>query len=436
MLTQEQNDHLTRTGPGTPGGELLRRYWQPVALSAELPAGGGPVPVDIMAEELVLFRDEAGRVGLLDRHCCHRGTDLSYGRLENGGLRCLYHGWLYDVDGTCLEQPAEPKGSTFKDKVRQTAYPVVERGGAFWAYLGPGVAPEFPAYDFLTFPGEHIHVHKLFIDSNYLQANEGNYDPAHVGYLHRTFDPNRRPGLIFGNLKLVGVTPAEADLTQIDPGEPPRLSVEETPFGLRIFQHRSGGPGKKYLRVTNFVMPNASVIAGPQGGDGQIGHWHVPIDDRTHWRWNFLLRRDQPLGADWTTPNHLRKPGEYEDAYHITRKRSNRFLQDRATMNQTFAGMGNNFNTHDAFATETPGPIQDRTKEHLATSDIALAAARKQMLRAIDDVRAGHDPRGVVRQAADNDFRALQSFDVLAGEALDDAEIVRCVVTSEAVVAV
>jgi phthalate 4,5-dioxygenase len=143
MLTKEQNATLTLAGPGTPGGELLRRFWQPIALVKELPNGGDPLPIDILGEELVLFRDETNRIGLLDRHCCHRGSDLSYGRVECGGLRCLYHGWLYDVNGHCLEQPLEPKVSTYKDQVRQPSYPVIERAGAFFAYMGPGAPPEF-----------------------------------------------------------------------------------------------------------------------------------------------------------------------------------------------------------------------------------------------------------------------------------------------------
>ena len=129
MLTREQNELLTRTGPGTAGGALLRRYWQPVALAAELPPGGAPLPVRVLSEDLVLFRDEADRLGLLGLHCPHRGCDLSYGRIEDGGLRCLYHGWLFDIGGRCLEQPGEPAGSTFKDRVRQRAYPVQEAGG-------------------------------------------------------------------------------------------------------------------------------------------------------------------------------------------------------------------------------------------------------------------------------------------------------------------
>src|SRR5437867_9745478 len=148
MLTFAEQELLTRTGPGTPGGEMIRRYWQPVALAGEIPPGGAPVPIRILSEDLVLFRNDAGSVGLLGLHCSHRGADLSYGRLEEGGLRCIYHGWLYDVQGRCLEQPGEPVGSTFHEKIRHLAYPCVERAGTVFAYLGPGEPPEFPNYEF------------------------------------------------------------------------------------------------------------------------------------------------------------------------------------------------------------------------------------------------------------------------------------------------
>jgi phenylpropionate dioxygenase-like ring-hydroxylating dioxygenase large terminal subunit len=424
MLTQEQNDALTRTGPGTPGGELLRRYWQPVALADELPEGGDPIPVDILGEELVLFRDEQNRIGLLDRHCCHRGTDLSYGRVENGGLRCLYHGWLYDVNGRCLEQPLEPKELNFKDKVRQPSYPVVERAGAFFAYMGPLPAPEFPDFDFFTFPASHLHSHKVFLDCNYMQANEGNYDPAHVGQLHRAFDPDRKPGLNFGSLKTIGVSTEGA---VIEPYETPKLKVENTRFGLRIFQIRSGGPGRTYLRVTAYGMPNWSVIAGPQGGDGHIGIWHVPIDDYSHWRWHFSVRRDAPL--DHTSRMAQNRSGdEYADRFHHARTAKNRYKQDRSKFSESFTGMGRNFNVHDAFATESQGAIQDRTREHLATSDLAVAAARRMMLRGIEDIKAGKDPVGVVRDKAANDFHDLRSIDALFATDADLNEVVRQVV--------
>src|SRR5947199_2658195 len=138
MLTKEENDLVTQTGPGTPCGRLLRSYWQPAALSEELPPGGPPIPLRLFSEDLVMFRDEQGRIGLLDLHCSHRGTDLSYGRLEDGGLRCIYHGWLYDRSGRCLEQPGEPVGSTFHERIRHPAYPCVEASGVVLAYLGKG----------------------------------------------------------------------------------------------------------------------------------------------------------------------------------------------------------------------------------------------------------------------------------------------------------
>src|SRR5262245_53559219 len=192
MLTREENDLLTQIGPGTPGGALIRRYWQPAALSEELPAGGAPVPVRLLGEDLVLFRDEQGRPGLLALHCAHRGADLSYGRLEDGGLRCLYHGWLYDVAGRCLEQPGAPAGSTFKDRVRQRAYPCVERAGAIFAYLGPAERgdtgafrpPPLPPFDFLRAPDGHVAATKAWQECSYLQANEGNLDTSHLSYMH------------------------------------------------------------------------------------------------------------------------------------------------------------------------------------------------------------------------------------------------------------
>src|SRR5712692_2349482 len=184
MLTKEQNELLTQTGPGTPGGELLRRYWQPVALAEELPPGGAPLPVRMLGEDLVLFRDESGRPGLLGRHCAHRGADLSYGRLEDGGLRCLYHGWLYDVAGRCLEQPGEPADSTFCTRIRQLAYPAVERGGIIFAYLGPGEPPLLPNYEFLAVPEAQRYATKYYQDCSYLQGSEGNLDPVHNNLLH------------------------------------------------------------------------------------------------------------------------------------------------------------------------------------------------------------------------------------------------------------
>src|SRR5438067_59721 len=185
MLTKEQNDLLTQTGPGTPGGELIRRYWQPIALAKDLALGGAPIPVRILSEDLVLFRDDGGQLGLLGIHCSHRGADLSYGRVEDGGLRCIYHGWLYDRAGRCLEQPGEPAGSTFHERIRHPSYAVQERAGVVWAYMGPGEPPLLPGYELFSVPESHVWVHKYFHECSYLQGNEGNLDPTHPFFLHR-----------------------------------------------------------------------------------------------------------------------------------------------------------------------------------------------------------------------------------------------------------
>ena len=149
MITREENQLLTQTGQGTPAGALLRRYWQPVALSEELPPGGAPLAVKILDEELVLFRDDQRACRTFGIHCSHRGTDLSYGRIEDGGLRCLYHGWLYDIGGRCLQQPGEPGGGEHRDAIQQLAYPCQEAAGVIFTYMGPGKPPLFPNYDFL-----------------------------------------------------------------------------------------------------------------------------------------------------------------------------------------------------------------------------------------------------------------------------------------------
>ena len=196
-LTREENELLTLTGSGTPCGEVLRRYWQPVALSEELPFGGPPIPVCILSEDLVLFRDESGRPGLLGLHCAHRGADLSYGRLENGGLRCIYHGWLYDIHGGCLEQPGEPSGSMFHERIRQRAYPCHEVADIIFAYMGPGEPPIFPDYPPLLAAAEYRVSKKRFAECNFLQSHEGNLDPEHLSFFHHGLP--KREGNYYGN---------------------------------------------------------------------------------------------------------------------------------------------------------------------------------------------------------------------------------------------
>ncbi|HEY6367896.1 MAG TPA: Rieske 2Fe-2S domain-containing protein [Candidatus Binatia bacterium] len=392
MMTQEENKLLTRTGRGTPGGELFRRYWQPVALSEELPSGAAPISIKILGEDLVLFRDDKGRAGLLGIHCSHRGTDLSYGRVEDGGLRCLYHGWLYNVEGHCLEQPGEPGGGEHRNAIRHPAYPCKESGGVIFTYMGPRTPPLLPNYEFLNAPPERLYVNKIFHECNYLQANEGNIDPVHLSFLHR-FLENREE-------RYRGVRGAEeSHYNLVARNIAPILDVELTDFGVRIYTVRRLEGDKAYLRVSYFILPNLSAFPGQTGGEGYSVNWHVPIDDDYHWKYTFVYSAGAPL--DKKMVNQERS--ELTPDYRLVRNGANRFMQDRESMkSKTYAGMGSGFQAHDAFATASQGAIQDRTGEHLVSSDKAIVAARKFMEKAIRDVQEGREPPHVIRDPSQN----------------------------------
>jgi phenylpropionate dioxygenase-like ring-hydroxylating dioxygenase large terminal subunit len=398
MITAEENELLTQTDPKTPCGELLRRYWQPVALSEELPNGGAPLKVRILGEDLVLFRDDQGRLGLIGLHCAHRGTDLSYGRVEDGGLRCLYHGWLYDICGRVIDQPGEPGGGANKHMIRHLAYPCQEAGSVIFTYMGPGEPPLLPHYEFLTVPPEYRTVTKAYYDCNYLQGNEGNIDPVHLSFLHQYLSEAQvaRQRIVQG---------ANAtDNTLLGNDIAPTIEVEVTNFGLRIYTTRNAAPDKRYLRVTNFVMPNLSAFGGSTVGGGYAVHWHVPIDDHSHWKYIFAFSRDKELDEFLRT----RSRAELTADYRLTANAANRYLQDRESMKtKTFTGMGLNFQVHDAFATESQGRVQSRTEENLVSSDKAIVASRKLILNAIKEVQRGRDPQHVIRDPKANRFPNL-----------------------------
>ncbi len=283
MLSAEQNDRITRTGPQAPAGTLLRRYWQPAALVDEL-AGNRPIkPVTLLGEQLVMFRDEQGRYGLVGRACPHRGTDLAYGRLEDGGLRCAFHGWLFDVTGRCLQTPAEPDDSNLCAQIRHKAYPVVERSGILFAYMGPGEPPALPHFDCFVAPDSHTFAFKGMIDCNWLQSLEVGVDPAHTSFLHRFFhdeDPSEGYGKLFRDTSI----DSEMPMTRIMREFPrPRIEIEPTDYGMRVITLREISAEKTHVRVTNLVFPNAFVI--PMSREMTITQWHVPIDDRRHYWW-------------------------------------------------------------------------------------------------------------------------------------------------------
>ena len=391
MLSRDENSLLTRVGPGTPMGELMRRYWIPGLLSEEIPEPDcPPVRVRILGEDLVAFRDSKGRAGLLAEHCSHRGTSLFYGRNEECGLTCIYHGWKYDIDGNVLDTPAEPAGSTLKDKIRHTAYPCKEAVGVVFAYMGPkNLIPLFPNYEWTTLPQDHLYVTKSIQDCNYLQGLEGECDSSHLSFLHRAFTEKKRGG---GDPDMYGKDGA------------PKLEGVETDFGVRMISCRNAGDGTTYLRVSNVVMPCHGFV--PTGGlkgnpEGYTIHSHVPVDDTHAMRFNIFFRRNRTINDE----DKRLEGGIGPDRVKV-RNIHNNYLQDRTEQKQeTFTGMGKQFLTHDSCATESMGPIYDRSKEHLGTGDITVIALRKFLLQAVRSLDSGKEPPHIIRTPEQNDLR-------------------------------
>ena len=390
MLSKQENDLLTQTGPGTPCGTLLRSYWQPAALSEELPAGGPPIPLRLLGEDLVLFRDETRRPGLLDLHCSHRGTDLSYGRVEDGGLRCIYHGWLYDAAGACLETPGEPAGSRLNLTVRHPAYPCQEVGGVIFTYMGAGQAPLLPNYGVLSAPPDHRFMTKYLHECNYLQGLEGNMDNVHVRFLHSFLHTDS------------GATKRDTHPREMAKGDEGYLTasaetymgplrVEDTDFGNWGYYAGDDGSGRP-----DFIFPSLCFTqGGPQAaGDGYLLYWRVPVDDTHHWLFALAFRRSGPIREEY---RRRRSWDLMTPDYRFTRNQANRYRQDRTEQRSaTYSGLGSVFVVQDALANETQRPIADRTRETLGVEDMMIVAGRKLLLQAIRTVQDGRDPPGLI----------------------------------------
>ena len=392
MLPREENNLLTQVGSDQPMGKLMRCYWIPALLAGEIPeADCPPVRVRLLGEDLVAFRDTRGRVGLLDEHCAHRGTSLFFGRNEECGLRCIYHGWKYDIEGKVLDTPAEPADSTVKNKVRQNAYPCKEAAGIVWAYLGPrNKQPLLPNYEWMSMAPENFYVTKSIQDCSWLQGLEGECDSSHLSFLHRNFTGERPRGGGDGALYAADTAP--------------QLEGIEMDYGIRMLSCRKIGPDSVYLRVSNIVMPCHGFI--PTGGvkgnpEGYTIHSHVPIDDTHSMRYNIHFRRNRPI-----EPEERQHEDEIGPDFKKIRNLQNNYLIDRKRQQrENFTGMGPIFLVHDACATETMGPIYDRSKEHLGVSDMTVIAVRKFLLNATRAVESGKEPPHVIRTPEQTDVR-------------------------------
>ena len=385
-MKKDRSELLTQTGPGTGAGKTLRQYWMPAALSDELDNDRPLVAIRLMGEDLILFRSKNGELGLIDRQCPHRGVDLSYGRLENCGLRCPFHGWYFDQDGQCLDQPAEPVDSVLYKKIKTTAYPVIEKNGIIFAYMGSEDTPILPALDCFKAPSSHVFAFKGLWQCNWLQALEVGIDPAHASFLHRFFedeDPKDQYGKQFRDT----VANTDIPITKIlREYHRPQIELEETNYGIRIKTLRHLERDQTHVRVTNQIFPCA--IAIPMSDTMTITQWHVPIDDQNcFWYAMFTsfaepvdkkMMRDQRL-AEHTLPNYI--PIQNKDnQYGYNAEEQEKY---------TYTGMGMDINVHDQWACESMGNIQNRTKEHLVTSDKAISAYRRLLLQTISKIEKG-----------------------------------------------
>jgi len=407
-----QNRLLTESGPGTAGGVVLRNYWQPAALTEELTDDRPVVPVRLLNEDLVLFRDEAGEFGLVQRRCAHRGADLSYGRLEDGGLRCPFHGWLFDVSGACLETPAEPDGSVFHTRVRQPGYPVVERNGIVWAWLGDGDPPDLPGFDCLQAPPEQVFAFKGMWDCNWLQAHEVGIDPAHASYLHRFLENEEEQyGLQFrATVADTGLTTTEV----LREAAAPKVTTEPTSYGFRLVTLRDFRGEVTHVRVTNCLFPNAITI--PMSNDMVITQWHVPIDDLTCYWYSMFVSYGDPVDRDKMRAQRI-DAVELPTYRPVVGRAENWGFDPIEQITSTYTGMGPDINIHDQWAVESPGPIFDRTQEHLSPSDVGIRTHRRMLLAAIRDP----NPANLIGTATPSALRGPAAIDaVTSGDDYDD----------------
>src|SRR5262249_24897541 len=388
MMSAQQNERITRIGPGTPCGKLLRHYWQPAALTEELDQERPVVPVRLLGEDLVLFRDQQARLGLVGRHCPHRGTDLAYARCEDRGLRCVFHGWLFDTTGQCLEIPAEPEGSRMHAQIRHKSYPVVERNGIVFAYLGEGPPPAFPEFDCFLAPSEYTFAFKGYWDCNWLQALEVGIDPSHASFLHRYFEdqkPEHGYGRQFRGISSNSDMPMTKVLREFDR---PKINVEPCEFGFKLITLRNISPAQTHVRVTNLVFPN--IVNLPLSSEMVLTQFHVPVDDTGCFWYSMFTSFTQPVDKAKMRSQRVQTivPPDYRSKFN----RDNNYGFNAAEQRrETFTGMGHDINVHDQFAVESMGRISDRTTEHLGQTDPAIATYRRMLIHAID--RAGDGAR-------------------------------------------
>ncbi|MBZ7926370.1 aromatic ring-hydroxylating dioxygenase subunit alpha [Ensifer adhaerens] len=380
MLKKEQNDLLTQTGPGTPMGDMFRCYWIPALLAEELPDNDcAPVRVKLLGERLLAFRDSEGRYGLIDEFCAHRGVSLWFGRNEQGGLRCPYHGWKYDHTGQCTEVPSEPKESGYCGKIKLKNYPLIKIGDILWTYMGPAhKQPPHPEWEFSLVPSEQTFTSKRWQECNWLQAMEGGIDSSHVSWLHS--------GSLNSDPLFKGARGNKYNMSD----SRPFFEVTDSAGGLYIGARRNAEEGHYYWRVTPWVMPSFTMVP-PRGNHPVHGHFWIPIDDENCWAWSFDYRPERALTQeerqamiDGKGIHVAYVPGTYRPLAN----KDNDYLMDREAQRKgtTYSGV-EGIAMQDASLQESMGPIVDRSKENLVSTDNGIIMARHRLMKAARALR-------------------------------------------------
>lgn len=417
MLKKEQNDLVTQTGPGTPMGELFRRYWLPALLAEELPEPDcAPVRLHLLSERLVAFRDSQGRLGAIDEFCAHRGVSLWFGRNEESGLRCPYHGWKYDVTGQCVDVPSEPSESGYCERIKLKGYSLVERGGVIWIYMGPPeLKPPGPEWEFATVPANQSFTSKRLQECNWLQALEGGIDSSHVSFLHS--------GQLNNDPLFKGAAGNKYNIAD----KKPVFEVVPADGGLFIGARRLAEDDQYYWRITPWIMPCFTMVP-PRGDHPVHGHFWVPIDDHNNWAWSFDYH---PTRALRDSERQAMKDGQgihvkyVPGTYIPLANKGNDYLMDRAAQKAGLQYSGvEGIGMQDASLQESMGSIQDRTKEHLVSTDNGIIMMRQRIMKAAKALaEKGETPPGLtpehqrVRSAAVL-LKRDQTFKDAAREAL------------------
>ena len=401
MLSREDNELLTRTGRGTPMGELLRRYWIPVVQSTELTPGGRVKRVQLLGERLIAYRTTTGAAGIMGEFCPHRSASLYFGRVEADGMRCVYHGWRFAMNGQCVDMPSEPPESSFASKVCHLAYPAEERGGVTWTYMGPPPAPPVPDAEWTLLPFEHVFISKRVQDCNWFQAMEGGIDSSHISFLHAPLPAAADE--VAAQLDRAGFGVGAAVLTG---DRAPRFEVRDTDYGTLIGARRTQPDGRWLWRVNQYVLPFYTMPA--PGLDERViqSHIWVPMDDTHVVNWMVTWHPDRPLTAE-ERRLHIEGRGAHvcdyapatAEPYGDVRTAANRdndyFMDWDVHRTRMFCGIPG-FGVQDQAIQESQGPIVDRGIERLGTSDTAIIHLRRRLLAAARALRdRGARPPGL-----------------------------------------